>query len=237
MVAVRVLIFILMTSMTSSYAQNTCAIQIDSYAGTYESLKSEISKQRTSMYRQMNSVSNSNDEVFMDSVGNIMHRIVAEGMLSAWNGTEWAFSGYTAIPRKGTIACGYFVSTTLRDIGFNLDRYKLAQKSPSGEGRSLFLGEDPISIHTDSLLQYVSCLSDGLYFLGLSNHVGFLSIENGEHFFIHSNYINEVGVMKERLECSEAVEYSFSYILVPLSTNQDFVRAWLNNKRFTIYKE
>lgn len=237
MVGLRIILFIVITSVTSSYAQNTCAVEVDSYTGTYESLKSEIRKRRASMFKQMNSVSKPNEEIFMDSVGYIMHRIVTEDILCAWNGTEWAFSGYTAIPNQGTIACGYFVSTTLRDIGFNLDRYKLAQKSPTGEGRSLFLGKDPIAIHQDSLMQYVSCLADGLYFLGLSNHVGFLSIENGNHYFIHSNYINAAGVMKERLECSEAVQNSYSYLLVPLSTHNAFIKAWLLKKRIEVFKE
>ncbi len=237
MVGIRLIIFSMMMAATFSHAQSPCTIEIESDSSDYNSLKASVNKRRSSMLKEMYAVSDSHKEVFMDSVGNIIHRIISEQMLSAWHGTEWTFSGYTAVPKQGTIACGYFVSTTLRDMGFNLDRYKLAQKSPLGEGRSLYLGEDPISIHEDSLMHYVSCLADGLYFLGLSNHVGYLSIEGGDPYFIHSNYINAAGVIKERLECSQAVEYSFSYLLVPLSTNQDFVSAWLNNKRFTIYKE
>ena len=46
----------------------------------------------------------------------------------AWYGTEWDFNGVSQKPGEGQIACGYFVTTTLRDVGFNLQRVKLAQQ-------------------------------------------------------------------------------------------------------------
>ena len=42
-----------------------------------------------------------------------------------WYGTPWDFNGHTSIPNQGEIACGYFVSTTLRDIGLKLNRFKM----------------------------------------------------------------------------------------------------------------
>src|SRR5687768_9423034 len=32
-----------------------------------------------------------------------------------WEGTDWDFNGTTEVPGKGSIACGYFVTTILRD--------------------------------------------------------------------------------------------------------------------------
>lgn len=233
----RWLIVLLLFINSIAQAQNTCVVEPRDSIDDYRKLKSTCINEKTLINRTLSLNQSSSQDETIKEAGRVIHDLVAKKMLSAWHKTEWDFSGYTATPREGKIACGYFVSTILRDIGFNLDRYKLAQKSPIGEGRSLYLGEDPILIDSDSLMSYVSFLSDGLYFLGLSNHVGFLSIEQGELFFIHSNYIGAVGVMKERLECSEAVKFSYGYILVPLTTNKAFVRSWLENTRLTIYKE
>ena len=35
----------------------------------------------------------------------------------AWYGTGWDFYGTTETPKQGKIACGYFVTTVLRDAG------------------------------------------------------------------------------------------------------------------------
>ena len=35
----------------------------------------------------------------------------------AWIGTKWDFNGITEVPQQGKIACGYFVTTVLRDAG------------------------------------------------------------------------------------------------------------------------
>lgn len=42
-------------------------------------------------------------------------------------GTPWDFNGTTRILGEGTIACGYFVTTVLQDVGFDLPRYRWGQ--------------------------------------------------------------------------------------------------------------
>ncbi len=44
-----------------------------------------------------------------------------------WMGTPWTFSGTSQTPKQGSIACGYFVTTTLQQAGIELDRIRLAQ--------------------------------------------------------------------------------------------------------------
>src|ERR1700741_5295000 len=50
-----------------------------------------------------------------------------DSLLPCWYGTPWGFYGTTEEPGQGTIACGYFVTTVLRDAGCSLQRIKLAQ--------------------------------------------------------------------------------------------------------------
>jgi hypothetical protein len=38
-----------------------------------------------------------------------------------WYGTGWNYNGTTEIPKVGETACGYFVSTTLKHIGFQIE--------------------------------------------------------------------------------------------------------------------
>ncbi len=52
-------------------------------------------------------------------------------MMRCWLGTPWDFNGTADGPGGGKIACGYFVATLLKDAGFRVDRYQLAQQ-PSG---------------------------------------------------------------------------------------------------------
>jgi len=54
-----------------------------------------------------------------------------DSIFEYWMQTPWDFNGHTDTPRKGEIACGYFVTTTLRDMGVQLQRYKLAQQAAS----------------------------------------------------------------------------------------------------------
>ena len=54
---------------------------------------------------------------------------VRDELIPPWVGTEWAFYGTTQTPGEGEIACGYFVSTVLRDAGVKVERVKLAQQA------------------------------------------------------------------------------------------------------------
>jgi ABC-type uncharacterized transport system auxiliary subunit len=51
----------------------------------------------------------------------------AEKILPYWFGTTWDFNGTSQQPGEGAIACGYFVTTLLRDMDYSLNRVKLAQ--------------------------------------------------------------------------------------------------------------
>src|SRR5690606_907796 len=77
---------------------------------------------------------------FLDSVMEVFTLKLLNEIIPYWYGTEWDFEGHTAIPNEGKIACGYFVSTTLRDMGLNINRYKLAQQHGLNEARTIALG-------------------------------------------------------------------------------------------------
>ena len=49
-------------------------------------------------------------------------KLLEKDFFTIWNGTQWDFYGTTQVPQKGKIACGYFVTTVLRDMGVKIDR-------------------------------------------------------------------------------------------------------------------
>src|SRR4029453_1954809 len=53
---------------------------------------------------------------------------IRDSLFVCWYGTAWDFNGITEEPGKGKIACGYFVTTILRDLGIPVKRYKHAQR-------------------------------------------------------------------------------------------------------------
>ncbi len=93
-----------------SYNQNKMRIQV----------KKKIIRE---LYRQK--------KISLDSVGNFFEQTLLNELIPYWYGVGWTFEGHTNSPDSGTIACGYFVSTTLKHFGMNLNRYRLAQQSAS----------------------------------------------------------------------------------------------------------
>lgn len=167
------------------------------------------------------------------AAGKLLEESMTKGSFHYWLGTEWDFNGTTDIPKKGEIACGYFVSTTLKHLGFNLNRYKLAQKGSYDEEVYL-CGKE--TIHTlrnktqqDLKTYFEDHLEQGLYMIGLANHVGYLFYDGKELYFIHSNYGSPDCVVIEPFISSE-VSNSDIFCVAPLSNNKELMRKWIENE-------
>ena len=231
--------------LNSSYSQNThCESSSylkdipNSQLSTYNSAIYKITKSRdslASLYKTTDSELEKQAIIAKASV--LFQNSLLYSIFPYWYGTKWDFNGYSEIPREGTIACGYFVSTTLRHSGVPINRYKLAQQTPQNEAKSLASGAKIIElgdVSNKEMLEYFKAnCTEGLYFVGLFNHVGFLLYSNNQLYFIHSNYIGTSGVT---LECTK---YSLAfrgpvYYIVPLTSNEAFIRKWLLQKTFTI---
>lgn len=177
-----------------------------------------------------------------DSLSSILTNILINKIIPYWMGTKWSFEGHTSIPGSGTIACGYFVSTTLKDAGFNLDKYKLAQQSPKNEAKSLNAGNPLLEIIDPSTAGRIKTLKEtlleGIYFIGFDNsHVGFLYYKNLEMIIIHSNYIDGKGVVAELIQESEVFSYYDRIFIAEISTNRELLKKWTENKGIKIITE
>lgn len=110
-------------------------------------------------------------------------------ILPAWNGTPWDFNGTSQTPREGTIACGYYVSTTLLHLGLGVERVRMAQQASEHIAQSL-VTTNPVRRSSDqpidAFLARVRADGDGIYIVGLDNHVGFLIIDGADSWFHHA---------------------------------------------------
>lgn len=173
--------------------------------------------------------------VALEEVMSVFQKQLVQKIIPYWYGTMWSFNGYTAIPGRGSIACGYFVATTLRDAGLNLNRYRLAQWGPLDEAKALSQGALISVIHADKVQEVRDTINtlttEGLYFIGFDKgHVGFLLKMDGSLFLIHSNYLHPVSVVVEPLETARVLGRFRKFYLLPISHNADLVRAWLSGR-------
>lgn len=198
----------------------------------YSAAKNKIETQRKAIKTSYLSASAQERKAIVQSTKPVITKNLIATIIPFWYGTKWSFEGYTATPNQGKIACGYFVSTTLSHAGFKLNRYKLAQKEPKKEAELLQMSQD-IEVLEKTPIElkkyFIATKKDGLYFVGLDFHVGYLLKENNELFFIHSSYVNLEGVKKETALTSKAFA-SKKYYIVPITENEKLVKKWILNE-------
>ena len=156
---------------------------------SYPFEKNEIEKLRSDLSgKYLSNVDTIDKKILLDSTKQNFTNLLLNKIIPYWYGTVWDFNGYTSKPNQGTIACGYFVSTTLRDMGLSLNRYKLAQQGPENEAKSIAINlNEVLYFKKDDITENLKHLDEGLYFVGLDYHVGYLFIDSGNAYFIHSN--------------------------------------------------
>lgn len=203
--------------------------------GNYSRLKSTI-KAKQAQYQAQASDSISVET--LDKARTEITNYILQEIMPFWYGTEWDFNGYTAIPGKGEIACGYLVSTTLRDVGFKLNRYHLAQQNGLYAALSLQKKDEIITLRglTSTALKEKMIgqlkAKAGLYFVGLDNHVGYILIHNEDMYFIHSDYISDK-VRIEPAETSMAFNSSI-YVIADITHNDELISKWIKGETIPI---
>lgn len=146
-----------------------------------------------------------------------------------WYGTPWNFNGTTQKPNEGKIACGYFVTTTIEDMGFPINRIKLAQCASEEMIKELVSKENIFrfsGISIDEFEQKIIKKGNGLYIIGLDNHTGFVLISDEGNYFIHSSGFLPQEVMKEKLSDSKIIAKSKYRVVGKMSADKKFLTNW-----------
>lgn len=146
-----------------------------------------------------------------------------------WYGTDWDFNGTSQTPNEGSIACGYFVTTTLRDLGVDLNRVKLAQCASEEMIKKLVSEDNIYRFSNKNIQEFEDTLKDkgnGIYVVGLDNHTGFLYLSDEGNYFIHSSGARPFKVVKEKLAESYLLKKSKYRIAGKLSGDQKLLSNW-----------
>lgn len=224
------LIILLLPLLLSAYELNHIPDSI-----TYLQKRTELADQKSSLQKRYNAGS-----VTLDSVGKYYEQMLVSELIPYWYGVEWTFEGHTDHPDSSSVACGYFVSTTMKHLGFKLNRYRMAQQSALNELRSIVSDRKEILsfVRGDSLIVNIkSKLEDGVYLLGLDCHVGYLLKRDELLYFIHSNYLFPMMVVFEEAQLSEAFLNSNRYYIAPISNNNWLMKQWILGKTITVIKD
>lgn len=156
----------------------------------------------------------------------------------AWEGTEWGFYGTTWEPRRGYIACGYFVTTTLHDAGLRLQRTVLAKQTSETIIKNL-TSEAHITryrgLSRAAFVKQAQAQGAGLYVLGLDFHAAFLRVrEGGAVQMVHSSYLGTGAVVREAAETSAALSSKYR-VLGNVSADPVFLRRWLLGEALAVH--
>lgn len=157
---------------------------------------------------------------------------ISGDLFQQWKGTPWDFNGTTTVPREGSIACGYFVTTLLSHMGVQLNRRQLSTCASSEMMRKLVPGRPLINLSELSYSGFCDSIrkSDpGVFIIGLDYHTGIIVVDSSSAWFIHSYYAPNVGIIKEVIELSPALQSSKTKWIMPLTYDKGFIRRWIHH--------
>lgn len=157
----------------------------------------------------------------------VLGQTLASELLPAWHGTPWAFYGTSEQPGEGTIACGYLVSTVLRDAGFRVERVKLAQQAAEHIIQTLIPEPHIRRFRTGDVHAVVDAVNGGpgVWIVGLDFHVGFLVSDGEDARFCHSSYLEPVAMVCEPARTAPAM--ASRYHVIGRLLAPETVLAWL----------
>ncbi len=142
----------------------------------YTEIKNEALEKRDLFKKEYNTNINNKekqDEIIIEAQNYLL--TISDEFFKAWYNTPWTFHGHSQTPQEGSIACGYFVTTTLRDMGFNIPRIKWAQQA--SEYLIKKVSSDITRFHKKpmaDIVSYIESKGEGLYIIGLDCHVGYI---------------------------------------------------------------
>lgn len=199
----------------------------------YDEIKNEILIQRNLYQSKYNQADSAGKTALVKKAGKYIFKMITGEIYDAWYGTPWDFDGITTIPGSGKIACGYYVTTVLRDAGFQIPRVKWAQQA--SENIILNMTTDVKRFRNrpvEEVINYINQKGDGLYIVGLDLHVGFIYKSGNTIQFVHSNYYNpDVGVMSQDLDCYNPLSNS-SYRVVGKILGDEMMVNWIKGIKY-----
>lgn len=238
--AQRIHLFLILFLLILSHPENVCPQNGKTeilqkkeveYTKPYNDLKRETLEKRDYFRKQYESNRNK-DSVIIEAQKYLLN--VSDKFFRSWYNTPWTFEGHSQTPGEGTIACGYFVTTMLRDMGFNIPRIRWAQQASEYIVKKLSpdIGRFTRKPMKD-IVAYIEGKGEGLYIVGLDCHVGYIYYHNGKMSFVHANYYRpKIGVMSEPLIGRNPLNDS-KYRIIGKIFDKEMIKNWIMNVRYS----
>ncbi len=204
---------------------------------TYAVLTGELARWRLDLGKRYAAAKNDGERNVVENDARVILEQSLPAMMRCWLGTPWDFNGTAATPGKGQIACGYFVATVLKDAGFQVDRYQLAQQ-PSEKILRSFLPKESCALTIGKA--YPAFAADlekaqpGIYLIGLDTHVGFLVVHQDSFRMIHSSGSRPWCVVDESRDDAHALKNSNWRMLGNLTAEAQVLRHWLKGDKIAV---
>lgn len=200
----------------------------------YEAIKVEMATKREfyqKLYNESTAVTAKEKTILQAQ--DYLFKTIIEELFPHWYGTPWDFNGTTQIPKKGKIACGYFVTTILRDAGFDIPRIKWAQMASETMIKRVTKNIKRFSnAKIETIEDYIHQKGDGLYIVGLDSHVGFVYKSGQIIRFVHANYYQrQKGVMSESIHTKNPLKDS-KYRVIGKILHKVMVTNWILKKKY-----
>ena len=197
----------------------------------YEVLEKELKTWRGELVKEYRQARSPEQKAAVEHDARIILEMILPEMMRCWRGTGYDFNGVAERPGEGKIACGYYVSTVIRDAGFKVNRYKLAQQ-PSANILRTFTDAENCQLRVgekyESYADWLESMEPGVYLMGLDTHVGFVVVErSGDMKFLHSSGIEKAGVVEEPRDQALAIKWSKWRMLGHFTADPDVIRTWL----------
>ena len=207
-------------------------------AATYAVLVSELKRWRGELAERYRRAGGPDERAAVENDARLLLERVMPEMMRCWLGTPWDFNGIAEEPGNEGIACGYFVSTLLKDAGFRLDRYRLAKQPSENILRSFLPRESCVLRVGEDYGTYADRLEEaepGIHLVGLDTHVGFIVTGTGEGFrFIHSSGSDPWCVVDEGRDAAVVLKRSRWRMLGNLTADPQVIRRWLRGEKIAV---
>jgi hypothetical protein len=194
----------------------------------YQVLKDSVSALRKNYKAQYQQSINKTEVIKLARASFI--KLLEKDFFTIWNGTQWDFYGTTQVPQKGKIACGYFVTTVLRDMGVKIDRVAMAETYSEKLIKTLVQPKyikKYVPFNLPNFVTEKQKEADNVYIVGLDNHVGFIIVENHQVWFLHSSVLQPGAVVKERADTSMALQINYYTVAGNLTADELFLENWI----------
>jgi hypothetical protein len=203
----------------------------------YAFLIDEAGRWRKQLAQRHAGAKSEEDRKAVEHDARVILEMILPAMMRCWLGTPWDYHGTASAPGGGKIACGYFVSTVLRDAGFQVDRFKLA-KQPSENILRSFLPKDACTLTVGmNYGKFANGMADadpGIYLIGLDTHVGFLVVDGSGFRMIHSSGSRPWCVVDEARDEADVLRKSSWRMTGNLTISGEVIRRWLRSERIAV---